>query len=90
MKKDKVIPMGLKRCKCKNPDMVDDVGVYRIYCLKCYGLVVGKLPKLTIEEIDPLTCSYCGRLAPEKEFLTKKGCLNCDVDYHRNVRLKGE
>ena len=35
---------------------------------------------------DNLICSYCGRKVPDKEHLSKNGCLWCDAESYRRKR----
>jgi hypothetical protein len=32
-----------------------------------------------------LTCKYCGRNAPNKDFLRGKKCIACDGEYHSKL-----
>ena len=35
-----------------------------------------------------LICKYCGRIAPNKEYLTKYGCKACDYRYWQEKQKK--
>jgi len=34
-----------------------------------------------------IICKYCKRII-SKQFITKNGCISCDVEYHQNKNKK--
>jgi hypothetical protein len=38
--------------------------------------------------LKELICKYCGRIVPNKEFLTKYGCIACDYRYWQEKKKK--